>query len=44
MPCKAAVAEGLPSLNIFNNDDNNNNNNNDISYIRRFDTYWGPVQ
>ena len=32
-PCKAATAEGLPSLNIFNNNNNNNNYNNNNTCI-----------
>ena len=27
VPFKAATAEGLPSLNIYNNNNNNNDNN-----------------
>ena len=32
-PCTAVMAEGLPSLNIFNNNNNNDDNNNNNKII-----------
>ena len=44
VPCKAALAEGIPSINIYNNKNNNNNNknnnNNNNNIIIR--VYSGP--
>ena len=37
-PCKAATAEGLPSLNSFNNNNNNNNDNNNNRSFHHFST------